>query len=191
MNRAEQFVNVAEKYFEIRFKESQEIIHRNFAARRMEVYQNFVNVVHEGILHCQQTSKKIKYIIISILESSALTKSYDLQVAFYDEKIYADDTPVYVYWKPLLAFSKLEEDMAFFKQKVSEKEVRVKDYEMDIIREKYLINHYFFILLFLLQIIPDLFVSDKQCTSIRDDIQVMFGRYMEKSILIYQSGETT
>ena len=191
MNRAERFVNVAEKYFEIRFKESQEIIHRDFVARGMEAYQNFVNVVHEGLAHCQQMSKKVKYIIISILESSTLTKSYDLQVAFYGEKIYADDTPVYIYWKPMFAFSKLEEDMAFFKKKVSEKEVRVRDYEMDIIREKYLINHYFFILLFLLQIIPDLFVSDEQCSSIKDDIQVMFGRYMEKPILIYQSGETT
>ncbi len=190
MNRAEQFLNVAEKYFEIRFKESQEIIHRDFVARRMEAYQNFANVVHEGISHCQQISKKVKYIIISILESSTLTKSYDLQVAFYGEKIYADDTPVYVYWKPMFVFSKLEEDMAFFKQKVSEKEVRVRDYEMDIIREKYIINHYFFILLFLLQIMPDLIVSDEHFSGIKDGIQVMFGRYMEKPILIYQSGET-
>lgn len=191
MNRAEQFVNVAEKYFRTRFKESQEIILKDFAARRTEAYQNFVNVVHEGIEHCQQMSKKVKYVIISILESSTLTKSYDLQVTFYNEKIYADDAPVYVYWKPMFIFSKLEEDMAFFKKKVLEKEVRVKDYEMDIIREKYLINHYFFILLFLLQIVPDLFASDEQCSSFKDDIRVMFGRYMEKPILIYQSGETT
>lgn len=191
MGRAEQFVEMAEKYFEVRFKESQEKIYRDFEERRTEVYQNFVNVIYEGIAQCQQMSKKVKYIIISILESSTMTKSYDLQVAFYDEKIYADDTPVYVYWKPMLAFSKLEEDMAFFKQIVSEKEVRVKDYEMDIIREKYLINHYFFILLFLLQIVPDLFANDKQCSSIKNDFQVMFGRYMEKTILIYQSGETT
>lgn len=191
MSRAEQFVEVAEKYFEVRFKESQEKIYRDFEKRRTEVYQNLVNVIYEGIAQCQQMSKKVKYIIISILESSTITKSYDLQVAFYDEKIYADDTPVYVYWKPMLTFSKLEEDMAFFKQKVSEKEVRVKDYEMDIIREKYLINHYFFILLFLLQIVPGLFANDKQCSSITNDFQVMFGRYMEKTILIYQSGETT
>lgn len=189
MNRAEQFVKVAEKYFETRFKGSQETIYRDFTVRRMEVYQNFANVVHEGIMQCQQKSKKVKYIIISILESSTLTKSYDLQVAFYSEKIYADDMPIYVYWKPMLAFTKLEEDLAFFKQKVSEKAIRVRDYEMDLIREKYLINHYFFILLFLLQIIPDLFVSDEHCSSIKDDLQVMFGRYMEKTILIYQSGE--
>ena len=191
MGRAEQFVEVAEKYFEVRFKESQEKIYRDFEERRTEVYQNFVNVIYEGIAQCQLMSKKVKYIIISILESSTMTKSYDLQVAFYDEKIYADDTPVYIYWKPMLAFSKLEEDMTFFKLKVSEKEVRVKDYEMDIIREKYLINHYFFVLLFLLQTVPDLFANDKQCSSIKDDFQVMFGRYMEKTVLIYQSGETT
>ena len=101
MSRAEQFVEVAEKYFEVRFKESQEKIYRDFEKRRTEVYQNLVNVIYEGIAQCQQMSKKVKYIIISILESSTITKSYDLQVAFYDEKIYADDTPVYVYWKPM------------------------------------------------------------------------------------------
>lgn len=191
MNRAEQYVQVAEKYFGTRFKESQETIHKDFAARRTEVYQNFVDVVHEGIVHCRQMKKSVKYIIISILDSSILTKSYDLQVAFYGEKIYADDMPVCVYWKPMLAFSKLEEDMIFFKQKVSEKEVRIKDYEMDIIRDKYLINHYFFILLFLLQVVPDLFERDVQLSNIKDDVQVMFGRYMEKPILIYKSGEAT
>ena len=37
MSRAEQFVEVAEKYFEVRFKESQEKIYRDFEKRRTGV----------------------------------------------------------------------------------------------------------------------------------------------------------
>lgn len=191
MDRMEEIEKVAEKYFWVRFKESAEKINRYYSRHKTEVCQNFTNVICEGTIRCQQIGKRVQYVFISFLESSILTQSYDLQVAFYNEKTYLDDTPVYVYWKPLLVFSKVEEDMVFFKKKVLENVVRVRDYEMDVIRRKYLTNHYLQILLFLQLIMPSVLENNDSRNVFNDDLQVMFGRYMERPILIYQSGEVS
>lgn len=190
MDRAEQLEKIAKEYLETKFEESEELIRKEYYAHKEEVYQNLADVIHGGLTCCMQMRKKVKYIVVSSLESSNLTKSYELQVTFFNEKMYSDECPVYRYWKPMFIFSKVEEDMLFLKKKASEKVVRIKEYEMDPIRKRYLLNHYFQVLLFLRQAIPGLLENGgNQYDCLEQDAMVLWGKYMERTMLVYQLGE--
>ena len=154
MDRVEQLDKIAREYLKIRFEEREETVRKKCMAHKTEIYQDFAGIMCKGFGRCQKMGKKIKYIIVSILESSVLTKSYDMQIAFLDERMYLDEHPVCQYWTPMYIFSGVEEDMLFLKKKASEKVVRLKDYELDPVRKKYLFNHYFQTVLFLQRILP-------------------------------------
>lgn len=189
MERTEQLERIAKEYLKTRFEESEKLIKKECLRHKVEIYHNFIGVMDDGFMRCMQIGKKIKYIVFSILESSNLTKSYDLQVAFFNEKMYSDEFPIYEYWKPMFIFSKIEEDMFFLKKKVSEKVVRIKEYEMDSIRKNYLLNHYFQVLIFLRKIMPDVLEKDDtKYSCLEEDVTVLLGRYMEKAMLVYQLG---
>ena len=141
----------------------------------------------DGFYCCQQLNKKVKYIIISVLESSLLTRSYDLQIAFYDEQLYLDEIPIFKYWKPMLIFSGIDEDMLFLKKKAVGRIVRLKEQELDQIRKKYVMNHYFDTMLYLRQTIPPIIETKvEKYNCIENEIAVLFGRYMERPILFIQ-----
>ena len=190
MNREEQLRKIAKEYLKKRFIESRELITKECEMHMEEAFQNYMDAMTSGLLCCAKAGKTVKYIVISILESSNLTKSYELQIAFFTEKMYSDEFPIYVYWKPMFIFSKVEEDMLMFKKKAAEKIVRIKEYELDAIRKEYLLNHYYQVLLFLRQIMPD--AIEYGCdhhNCIAQDVTVLLGRYMERAMLVYQLGE--
>lgn len=192
MNREKQLRKIAREYLKKRFTESRELIQKEYEIHMEEAFQNYMDAMLSGLLHCAKTGKSVKYIVISILESSNLTKRYELQIAFFTEKMYSDEFPIYVYWKPMFIFSKIEEDMLMFKKKAAEKIVRIKEYELDAIKKEYLLNHYYQILLFLRQIMPDVIEYGRDhYNCIAQDVTVLLGRYMERAMLVYQLGEMT
>ena len=190
MNREEQLRKIAKEYLKKRFIESRELITKEYEIHKEEAFQNYMDAMACGLLYCSKAGKTVKYIVNSILESSNLTKSYELQIAFFTEKMYSDEFPVYVYWRPMFIFSKVEEDMLMFKKKAAEKIVRIKEYELDAIRKEYLLNHYYQVLLFLRQIMPDAIAFGRvHYNCIAQDVTVLLGRYMERAMLVYQLGE--
>lgn len=189
MDRAELLDKIAREHLKNRFEESEENIRKMCMVHRVEIYQNFAGIMCDGFGECQERGKRIKYIIVSILESSILTQSYEMQIAFSDERMYLDEFPVYKYWKPPFIFSKVEEDICCLKKKASEKVARIKEYELAPIRKKYLFNHYFQVMLLLQWVLPDVFAHDAvQYSCLDEDTKVLYGKYMENAMVIYQSG---
>ncbi len=186
MDRIKQLEEIAEKWLQIRYKENIQKIEEQYHLHKQEVDQNCTDIMIDGFYCCQQLNKKVKYIIISVLESSLLTRSYDLQIAFYDEQLYLDEIPIFKYWKPMLIFSGIDEDMLFLKKKA--RIVRLKEQELDQIRKKYVMNHYFDTMLYLRQTVPPIIETKvEKYNCIENEIAVLFGRYMERPILLYKA----
>ena len=76
-----------------------------------EVEEKIFQEITYGLQQCVQTKKKLGYIAISVLESSIITKTYDLQIAFYNKDLYADGYPVYKYWAPAFIYESLDADI--------------------------------------------------------------------------------
>jgi len=187
MDRKEELEKMADKHLRDRYSSNISLIKEYYRMHRDQIQQQYLDKISEGLELCERQNKKLVYIVNSMLYSSNLTKSYELQIAFFDEKMYFDESPVYIYWSPEFIFSQLESDMDFFKKKASQKVVRIKAQETDNIFNKYILNYYFQVVILLKNIVPDVLEKEfKRYNWLSEDIMVLFGRYMERPMLIYQ-----
>lgn len=149
MDRIEQLEQSVGKYIFERFSQNKEKIVSSYRANKEEIWKEFFDIMCCGAEECEKKNKNVKHIIISILYSSILTQSYELQIAYMNDDLHVDEAPVNVYWAPMFIFQFIEDDILFLKKKVSKDVPRIKEYEMDDIRKKYVLNHYFLVMLLL------------------------------------------
>lgn len=191
MDRTEQINDIISDYYEERYTKSKEKIKDYYWKNWESIHREFAQTVYRGAAVCSDMGKKVNYIILSILFSSSLTKSYEIQIGFYDDRLQLDDAPVCEYWSPAFIFEFIEEDMEFFKRMAARKIPRIKEYELEGIRNTYIWNHYFLVMLLLRELIPAPVEEICQKFNVLDEkVKVILGRYMEKGILIYQKGQT-
>lgn len=185
--REELLEQIAQGYLEERYNITVQQVKDYYRLHQNEILEQFCDKLQEGMEKCGGMAKGIKYVVISMLESSILTQSYDLQIAFYDQSLYLDAKAVYVYWKPEFLFAHVEEDLAFCRKKVAQKVVGIKEYEIEEIRGKYIANHYFLVFLLLKEMIFRIMNQDgKWPGNLPKDTDFLFGRYMEKLMPLYQ-----
>ncbi|MDE6950941.1 MAG: hypothetical protein K2P64_08505 [Lachnospiraceae bacterium] len=190
MDRMKKLEQAAGEYLPERYVKSKEFIRAYYAENHREVYGELEKIVRRGIQRCKDSEKQVKHIVISVLFSSILTKSYELQVAFLDERIYMDDAPVEEYWTPEFIFERIEEDIQCFRKTAALNIPRIKEYEVEPIRNAYAFHHYFPVMLLLREIIPDIVENICSQYDVLDNAaMVSFGRHMEKGVLLYQRGK--
>lgn len=187
MNRTEKIEEIFKRHLPAKYADSKEKMHKYFWSNRANIFKSFEDVWIHGILQCIQKKKQVQHIVISILYSSSLTGSYELQIAFWNDRIYVEDNPVYEYWAPTFIFEQIEDDMQFFKKKIIAEVPRIKEYELESIRNAYILNHYFLVLILLMELIPAV-PKEKYIDMgiLAEDVEISFGRYMEKTILLYK-----
>lgn len=190
MKREKELEQIIMKYLPERYEKSKKSIKEYYHESAEKICEELEKNICHGILECKKLGKRINHIVVSILYSSSLTKSYELQIAFLDNRIYLDDVPVYEYWVPEFIFKNIEDDLQFLKKMASADIPRIKEYEMEPIRYTYVLNHYFLVLLYIKQVIPGIIEKlSVQHNVMEKKIMVSFGRYMEKGVLLYQGGK--
>lgn len=156
---------------------------------KAEIEENFARKIENGLQQCIEGKKKIGFISISILESSLITKTYDLQIAFYNEDLYADDSPVYEYWAPSFIYEYLDSDIEDMEKSLRNRIVHLKPYEMYELKLQYKINFYFLIGFMIKGLAPKIAYLCKYQEADRENIvKVLFGKYMEKQTEICNLG---
>ncbi len=189
MDRIEQLNEIAQACLKQRYIERMESINEFYLAHKGEIRNQYEQRLRDGLDECESQNKKVSYIVISILDSSLLTKSYEMQITFFDEKTYLDEDPVCRYWSPDFLFKSVDEDMAFFRKRASQKIIRLKEYETDDILKKYVLNYYYQTFILIRKVTSEAIERlslEFECMS--DSIQVLFGKYMDKPLVIYQKG---
>lgn len=143
----------------------------------------------EGAERCRENGKKVKYIILTPLESSILTKTYEIMLAFYDEMIYLDKAPVYVYWCPSFIFGGIESDLEDLKAYLQGKVIRLKKSELMGVGRNYVLNYLYLAVELFCSSIPQILASMKeQGLELNEEFEIAMGRFMEKPILLYGKG---
>ena len=190
MDRIDQLNEIAQVCLKQRYIESLESINKFYLAHKDEICEQYELKLRDGLKECEKQEKKVQYIVVSLLDSSLLTKSYDMQITFFDERTYLDEDPVCRYWCPDFLFKSVDEDMAYFRKKASQKVIRLKEYETDDIRKNYVLYYYCQVFILIQNMTSE--IIERLCVNygcISECIQVLFGRYMDKPILIYQKGD--
>lgn len=153
---------------------------------RERIRKELQKVMAECTVECRKSDKKINYVILSPLESSIITKSYELMVAVYDENMYLDRSPVRRYWKPDFLFQYIEEDFGALMPYLHKKVIRLKDFETAEVRRMYVLNYIFLAVALFQKMIPDLVRQIREhCPDLAGDLQVAMGMLMEKPVLLY------
>ena len=156
---------------------------------KTEIEEKFIRKIEHGLQQCIKGQKKIGFISISILESSLITRTYDLQIAFYNEDLYADDSPVYEYWAPTFIYEYLESDIEEMERSLRNQTVRLKAYEMYELKRQYITNFYFLIGFMMKGLTPKIVYLCKYKEADRESIvKVLFGKYMERQTEICNLG---
>lgn len=154
-----------------------------------EIKEDFFRAIGHGLQQCVESKKKIGFITISILESSMITKTYDLQIAFSNAYLYAGDNPVYEYWAPSFIYNYLDSDIEEMERSLKDQVIRLKPYEVLGLKRQYVTNLYFLIGFMMKGMAPEIAGLCKYQETDREKIvKVLFGKYMEKQTEICSLG---
>lgn len=183
MNRREMIENAAIELAGRKLELAVKHITEHYKANRDKIDNDFLQETANGLQLCMQAPKKIGYIAISLLESSLITKTYDLQIAFYSKDLYADRKPVYKYWAPVFIYEYLDSDIEEIQEVLKRQIIRLKSYEVYELKRQYAANLYFLIGFLMKGLVPH--IADLQSFQEVDkekSVKILFGKYMEKQI---------
>lgn len=154
------------------------------------ITQGFLEKVMHGLQQCQKDQKKLGYISISVLESSLITKKYELQIAFCDKNLYADNLPIDEYWAPAFLYQNLESDIKEMEDLLRKRIIRLRPYEVYELSLKYATNFYVcngFIIRNMAPEIARLPIFHE--ISKESQVKILFGKYMEKKMELVALGD--
>lgn len=181
MQRQEMIAMTAIDFAEHKIQATVRQITDYYKGHRQEIEEEFLRAVVQGLQLCRENQKKLGYVTISILESSLITKSYDLQIAFYDKDLYVDRSPIQTYWASTFIYANLDADMEDIGDYLKHKIIRLKHYEIYELKQKYIVNLYYLISFMMKELalkiidLPIYQETDKEAT-----VKILFGKYMEK-----------
>lgn len=192
MDRKSEFIRLASQFLALKYEfrainlaERIQEDHEHICSMLKDVLNPFVNFVDNQ----QQTEgkKEIRYIMISSLFSSAITRSYEYQIAFCNEDWYLDPIESCFYWTPNFIFNEIDKDIEEFAFSIRNKIPGPKNYELNEIRKLYIEQIHILSGLFFENVFPlALEGSGFRRLAIADQVDIYFGIYMDRSVQIAQ-----
>ena len=127
--------------------------------------------------------KALRYLVVSSLFSSTVTRSYEYEFALYDSELYLDPTESCFYWAPEFLFRQVEQDMACFAEQAGRELVRIRAFELEEVRRMYVNGFHPAAGLFLQQVLPNILEQNGLFSlSLEQEFSVHFGIYMEQRV---------
>ena len=190
MERWEEIEKKAYPILEERIKKNTDEIMSYYLQHEVEIQTEFVKTIFQGLKESKKRKKEIQYILISMLNSSIVTKSYEYEMAFYDKRFYLDENPICLYFKLKFLFDFFEEDMKDLKKKLEGCVIRLQEYEVNEIGKEYVLNYYALGTVLLKQMVEQSFLvlgemKEEVVSSLSNDVVILFGRYMEKPMKLW------
>ncbi len=190
MERWEEIEKKAYPILEERIKKNTDEIMNYYLQHEVEIQTEFIKTIFQGLKESKKRKKEIQYILISMLNSSIVTKSYEYEMAFYDKRFYLDENPICLYFKLKFLFDFFEEDMKDLKKKLEGCVIRLQEYEVNEIGKEYVLNYYALGTVLLKQMAEQSFLvlgemKEEVVSSLSKDVVILFGRYMEKPMKLW------
>lgn len=145
-----------------------------------EIIDKFENLLSEWTSIHGNRKGELKYIIISPLGSGVITRSYELQIALFDQNLYNNENPICLYWTPEFIFKDVEEDMVTYRKKAAKEIIRLREDEVYEIRRRYALCHAYVAMRYMNGIIRQIYSLPVWEEAACDDTKVLYGTYMEQ-----------
>ncbi len=158
-----------------------------------EIIDKFENLLSEWKSIHGDRKEELKYVIISPLGSGVITRSYELQIALFDQNLYNNENPLCIYWTPKFVFKDIEEDMATYRKIASKEIIRLREDEVYEIRRRYALCHAYVSMQYMDSIIRKIYRLPVWKETACDGTKVLYGTYMEQMVelgMTQEEGET-
>ncbi|MDE6388738.1 MAG: hypothetical protein K2L82_13150 [Lachnospiraceae bacterium] len=165
----------------------------NHAQYDQEIIDMLVKLLSEWKNIHGDRKEELKYVIISPLGSGVITRSYELQIALFDQNLYNNENPLCLYWTPKFIFKDIEDDMVTYKKAAAKEIVRLREDEVYEIRRRYALCHAYISMQYMDGIIRKIYCLPVWKEVAGDDTKVLYGTYMEQMVelgMTQEEGET-
>lgn len=182
-DREVRLCQVSKKVLTQIWKERLAVIEEDYRTNSVKYEEDFNGKMEKLLLQWEnmyEAAKDLKYIVISPLNSSVITKTYELQIALFGEELYADVNPLCFYWVPEFIYRDVEKDMNLYKEKVSREIIRIRKDEVNEMRRRYVLCHAYI----------SMYLMDKMMKKAaelpvfkrisKEDTKILYGTYMEQ-----------
>ena len=176
--RVDEIFKSLEEDMKTKILENIEKIKKNVQLKEEEIKNNLALKISSLLNNSAKEENEI-YIVISPLESSILTKSYEISLMLCNEEIYLDNKPIYTYFSIPYIFEYIDEDMKYFEKLMNNNFRNITTFEIKGFRLKYeklYMDLYLFLVFYFIKTLKDegLFLNIK-C----DKISFLYGKFME------------
>lgn len=190
MDRTKELSETAKEVLTPRYLSNLISIQSYYQTYQGSIFQELIKSLRKLMLTVKEQQNcgvkgTIQYAVISYLYSSIITKSYDFQISFYDDLLYLDPIESCIYWCPNFIFRYIDEDICFLKKALQATFIRIRDYEIDDIRRRY-VEEYLTLAASLFQnnIVEILKACNIDELKLDDEVQILFGGYIDNLLKI-------
>ena len=178
---------------EERFQESGSSIQKKLEERGNEFWNGMRGKIERVFVQVKDLQEKgqkgkIAYLICSFTQCGVHLNRMLLRIEALDEGFYLDEQETADCYDLQLLQDAYQGDMAFLHQKVSEKFIRVQNYELDEVSKVY--SEYYNVLMYrIMKSIGSLIMRTVSESGVRvsDSLRIMYGEYMGSVAVIHVS----
>ena len=182
IDRKEEILKIGQDLLKERFLDNKELIFQKYKNKKdiilkemLEKLRSYINEIL--VLKSAEENKKIKYISISFLRSSFITKTYDFVFSLHNKLFYIDESYKYLYLNINFIFEYFEEDIQFFID--DNKNLHLQNYEIYYFEEEY-IKRYYKIAFMIFKDALKIILNEEIFKNLNkdDNYKIVFGEYM-------------
>lgn len=156
---------------------------KNLEREYLEMWKKLLAVVNK--LQKEGKKGKTKYLVISLLHSSFVTRTYDFRFDVYDKDLYLDSAETCAYWCPVPFFEFIAEDITCFSYHVKDQMIQVTDVEIEEFEMEYAYRYAGIAFSFFCETCKKIFELKEYKEMIKEDrVSIRLGNYIGKSRLI-------
>ena len=179
IDRKEEILKIGQDLLQERFLLNEKEIFLKYNNNKDSILKELNLKIQEFIsknFKIEENSNKIKYISITFLYSSIITKSYDFVFGLYDEKFYVNEDTKLLYLNIDFIFNYFEEDIKFFEK--NSKISQLQTCELYYLKENYIKKYYKIAFKIFKDVIKSILKENILNDLLEKDYKVIFGQYM-------------
>lgn len=191
-NRRNSILSYLQPYMEESFRKSCISIQNEVEQHANEIWTGLWNHIctclkHADILQKKQLKGRLQYLVFSFLQYGVYLDSLVIRIDVLDNSFYLDAQESAGYYCPMFLQERYIQDVDLLQKKLSEKFVRLQNYELIDIKKEY-VSFYQSILFRMLESLTEVMMESIADSGIlkADGFKILFGEYMDNAIVLYE-----
>ena len=182
MSRIEKIFEILRLPIEDKIKIKTLEINNKIEEEKDNIKIKFLEKIELLLKKVSNDNKKVRYILISPLNSSIITESYEVQIAIYTNEFYFQKEEYIDYYKIPLIFDNIEEEMKEIEKIIEKNFTKVEKYEIKEAKYNYIKEHNILIMIFINYFIKYIEELNILKEVKEDKLDILYGEYMERNI---------